>query len=138
MIEEGSTKELLTPNVSFISEEQATPGFKVASINVDLSSELGSNCAAALASPSSRPAVSEVGSTREAAGCSGKDEKPVDSLSEWLDGDSSEMVTPEVQSALSEAPVDLSPDRKFPTDPHGYESFTNHENLEMWRQYISR
>ena len=57
--------------------------------------------------------VSEVGSTRGSVLCSDSTEKPVDSLSEWLDGDSSEMGTPDIQSALTENIVDLSPNSKY-------------------------
>lgn len=101
---------LRTP--SLISDDQATPSFKVASNNVELASKVGSEYAADLTLHNYSSPVSEVGSTRESAVCNGSAEQPVDSLSEWLDGDSSEMGTPEIQSALSEETVDLSPDRK--------------------------
>lgn len=39
----------------------------------------------------------------------GSSEKPVDSLSKWLDGDSSETATPDIESAPTEVTVDLCP-----------------------------
>jgi len=96
------------------SEDQATPSFKVASDNVELASRVGSKYAAEPSLPNNRSPVSEVGSTHASAVCDGSAEKPVDSLSEWLDGDSSEMGTPEIQSSLPAETVDLSPDRKCP------------------------
>jgi hypothetical protein len=56
--------------------------------------------------------IHEAGSSPGSSLGNGSAEKPVDSLSEWLDGNSSEMGTPDVQSALTVDSVDLSPNSK--------------------------
>jgi len=97
---------------SLICEDIATPSFKVASNNVELATKFGSKFGAEPASPRHSGFVFEEGCIRASAASDGVAEKPVDSLSEWLDGASSEKGTPEIQSAVFGETVDLSPEGK--------------------------
>ncbi|KAG0601076.1 hypothetical protein M758_11G082200 [Ceratodon purpureus] len=97
---------------SEISDDQETPGFKVASKILDLASKIGSKLVAPPASENFSSPVREPGSALAPTLANGSAEKPVDSLSEWLDGDSSETGTPDVQSALAVDSVDLSPNTR--------------------------
>jgi len=97
---------------SLISEDVGTPGLKVASNYVEVASKFGSKSAADPALPRHNGPVLDEGCIRASAVSDGVAEKPVDSLSEWLDGGSSEKGTPEIQSAVSGETVDLSPEGK--------------------------
>lgn len=81
---------------------------------MDFASEVGSKLAAQPASENFGSPVFEVGcSTLMSGQDNGSAEKPVDSLSKWLDGDQSpEMGSPGVQSSLREDAVDFCPYRK--------------------------
>ena len=96
-----------------ISDDQATPGFKVASKILDLALKIGSKLVVPASENFSSPLrEAGSGSLKSPSLGNGSAEKPVDSLSGWLDGDPSEIDTPDVQSALTVDSVDLRPKSK--------------------------
>lgn len=112
---EGDSPLLTDQSVVLMSgealEQACTPTLKVSSTILDQASKLEEapplNCStpAVRMGPTASPDLPLV---------NGSAEKPVDSLSEWLDGQASEIGTPDIQSAPTEPTVDLSPSSKLP------------------------
>lgn len=95
-----------SPNVVKITESN----LNVASNGADISPKPDSLfCMESEPGISSSISVTEAGPTPESPVGNGKAEKPVDSLSEWLDIASSETLSPEIQSSRTEESVGLSP-----------------------------
>ncbi|XP_024361379.1 uncharacterized protein [Physcomitrium patens] len=95
---------------SFLTtDELVTPSFKFVSSTAEVTT--GAECIFAEASTHVKhsPLALEGASTPGHAVANGSAEMPVDSLSEWLDRDSSEVDTPDIQSTRTEENVDLSP-----------------------------
>lgn len=111
---EGDSPPLTDQSLVLMSgealEQACTPTLKVSSSVLDQASKLDEapplNCSTSAVhmGPTTSPELPLV---------NGSAEKPVDSLSEWLDGEASEMGTPDIQSAPTEPTVDLSPSSKL-------------------------
>lgn len=100
---------------SFLTtDELVTPSFKFVSSTAEVTTGAEFIFAEASTHVKHSPLALEGASTPGHAVANGSAEMPVDSLSEWLDRDSSEVDTPDIQSTRTEENVDLSPNCKRP------------------------